>query len=205
MERHSVLLKNETLRLDVINCYEGRVWAIKALGEQEFVAINHSQILVHHVDGEPKTIYGRDGDVDIDTGSFIIMDGQIITINNDPDKNNFFLVASLSDTEQKRRVEIDNITQAESIALTRDGKHFALVGKGGINIYTDPDTIVYRIYIDFIATRALFSKDDQYLLIIDQAGNLRRMNWKKKDFKRSFNASEITRACSSSIGEYFAI
>jgi hypothetical protein len=35
-----------------------------------------------------------------------------------------------------------------------------VAGKGGINVYTDPDTIAFHIYIDFHAVRAFFSKDD---------------------------------------------
>jgi hypothetical protein len=94
------------------------------------------------------------------TLTFIIKDGDLIELVIDSDKNNYFMIASLSNTEERRRVDITNITYAEIVALSRDGKYFAVVGKGGINIYTDPDTIVFQIYIDFTAARALFSKDD---------------------------------------------
>jgi hypothetical protein len=67
-------------------------------------------------------------------------------------------VASLSNSEEGSRVvNIVNIKQAENIALSRDGNHFAVVGKGGINVYTDPDTIAFQIYCDFTARRAVFS------------------------------------------------
>jgi hypothetical protein len=37
------------------------------------------------------------------------------------------------------------------------------------------------------------------------AGNLRKMNWKKQDFKKSLEVRGIKRVCASSIGHYFAI
>lgn len=55
----------------------------------------------------------------------------------------------MDEEENSRRVEVEGIKNGEGIALSRDGKYFAVLGDGGIYIYSDPDTIEYKILIDF--------------------------------------------------------
>lgn len=103
-----------------------------------------------------------------------------------------------------RRVEVD-LKAAEGLAISRDGTFFAVLGDGGIFIFSDPDTIVFKISIDFNARRATFSQDDEFLLIIDAHGCLRKMDWNKKNFNKTIEERSIQRAAASSIGQYFAV
>ena len=53
------------------------------------------------------------------------------------------LVSQLDESEESERIEIPNIMYATNIAASRDGNHFVVVGRKGINIYTDPTELAF--------------------------------------------------------------